>query len=264
MSSELDSLPKSEAEWSKWEEDRRREFLALGLAEDAIMRQIEATRRELEDIALEREAENLRAACVDLQMVKFELCLGTTYKKFLDWFAEEYPYIRLKYKPGNLIELQFENWIAHKAEMSVTPIDGGIEVAGWYSFYGSGDWCMVFEERCKNYFGAITTADVGAGQDVLPSKPENPQAGQGNSIEGALSALLPKDERTKKKFKKAWKIYQDMCKEYEAEVLDGQSNTRKPTIQDFRTRVISEMKWQVGERRLSTVIKLGEAELLKR
>jgi len=78
-----------------------------------------------------------------------------------------------------------------------------------------------------------------------------------------LSRLVPKDKKTKSNFKKAWAIWSKMLKEYEEEVLDNASKQAKPKIQDFRAKVIQEMKWKVSERRLQTVIQLGEAKLLK-
>lgn len=78
-----------------------------------------------------------------------------------------------------------------------------------------------------------------------------------------LSRLIPKDKKTIGNFKKAWAIWNKMLKEYEEEVLDNASKLAKPKVQDFRARVVQEMKWRVTERRLQTVIQLGEAKLLK-
>jgi hypothetical protein len=78
-----------------------------------------------------------------------------------------------------------------------------------------------------------------------------------------LLHLLPKTEKTKKRFKKAWIIWKKMLKEYENDVVDRSSNIPKPKIQDFQTRVYKEMNWKVSERRLQTVIQVGEAKLIK-
>ncbi len=53
-----------------------------------------------------------------------------------------------------------------------------------------------------------------------------------------------------------------MNQEYRQDVLDGISKKAKPKMSDFRARVIAQMDWDVGERTLSTVKRLGEAGLL--
>lgn len=70
-------------------------------------------------------------------------------------------------------------------------------------------------------------------------------------------------EETKNKFIDAYHIYLTMCEEYKGDVLDGASQNAKPSIQDFRARVISEMNWKVGDRRLRDVITYGKANLNK-
>jgi hypothetical protein len=70
------------------------------------------------------------------------------------------------------------------------------------------------------------------------------------------------NEETKTKFRTAWKIYQNMLREYQNEVLDGVSKKSQPTVQDFRARILVKMGWKVGERRLYEVIELGEAGLI--
>lgn len=74
---------------------------------------------------------------------------------------------------------------------------------------------------------------------------------------------LPKSAKTFALFKKAWAIRKRMMKDYSNDVLDQSSRESKPKIQDFRTKVINKLKWKVSERRLQTVIQLGEAGLLK-
>jgi hypothetical protein len=88
----------------------------------------------------------------------------------------------------------------------------------------------------------------------------NPRSLSGVSYEQRWQRL---SEGTKIKFRKAWKIYQEMSREYQNDVLDGASTRAKPTTTDFRARVLARMKWKVGERRLRDVINLGEAGLIK-
>ena len=85
----------------------------------------------------------------------------------------------------------------------------------------------------------------------------------GGAVNEDLFQLMPKDQKTKDHFRKAWGIWNKMVKEYKKDVLDQASNKAKPKIQDLRTRVIREMNWKVSERRLQTVIQLGEAKLIK-
>jgi hypothetical protein len=73
-------------------------------------------------------------------------------------------------------------------------------------------------------------------------------------------AMKPK---TQKRFKDAWKKYQQMCREYAKIALEESSKKSKPTIEEFRTKIIYEMKWHVSPRRLSQVIEFGRANILK-
>ena len=70
-------------------------------------------------------------------------------------------------------------------------------------------------------------------------------------------------EKTQERFSRAWKIYRKMCKDYEEDVLDSASQKPKPTVQDFQVRVLKELHWKVGERRLRTVISYGEDGIIK-
>jgi hypothetical protein len=70
-------------------------------------------------------------------------------------------------------------------------------------------------------------------------------------------------ERSKRNIRQAWKIHLQMQDEYRQDVLDGASQRAKPTLQDFRDRVLAEMSWNVGTRRLQEVIAMGEAGVIK-
>ncbi len=78
-----------------------------------------------------------------------------------------------------------------------------------------------------------------------------------------LLHLLPKTNRGMEKFKKAWKIWNRINKDYNKDKLEGNTNSEKVKIEDYRDRIFKETGWDVSERRLQTVIQLGEAGLLK-
>ncbi len=69
---------------------------------------------------------------------------------------------------------------------------------------------------------------------------------------------------TQRTYREAWAIYLVMCKEYAGYVLDGQTRTAKPTISDWKVRVLQKVRksgkaWNVTERTLETVRSYGEA-----
>jgi hypothetical protein len=99
----------------------------------------------------------------------------------------------------------------------------------------------------------------------LPPPPAQPAStgvdgvNQGSAIQ-KWAALTP---ATRLKFRQAWIIYQQMSREYQKNALDGVSIKAKPTIHDFRARILHKMGWKVGERRLWQVIAMGEAGEIK-
>jgi len=103
-------------------------------------------------------------------------------------------------------------------------------------------------ERCRPA-PALSLPPAPRGKD---RKPPSASALQENPKWAKLSG------DTKIIFRKAWKIYQDMSREYRQDVLDGVSRSAKPTPAEFRDRVLAKIKWEVGERRLRDVIDLGE------
>jgi hypothetical protein len=122
---------------------------------------------------------------------------------------------------------------------------------------------IIFEEIYTKYNGFVNMffRDIEARLlnqvQVMPEKEPKEKSQQAYNI---WKRMKP---QTKAKFRKAWRIYQSMCKEYKKQVLDGWSTQAKPTIQDFRVRVVNDTNWSVGERRLREVINLGEANIIK-
>lgn len=75
----------------------------------------------------------------------------------------------------------------------------------------------------------------------------------------SIQKLIPKKPETLQHYKHAWQIWLEMIDEYQLDVLDGRSKKSKPTMEDFRARVIYELGWEVGERTLHIVKRLGNA-----
>jgi hypothetical protein len=69
--------------------------------------------------------------------------------------------------------------------------------------------------------------------------------------------------RSKRYIRQAWQIYLQMQEEYRQDVLDGATQHAKPSIQDFHDRLLAEMSWNVGIRRLQEVIAMGEAGVIE-
>jgi hypothetical protein len=65
-------------------------------------------------------------------------------------------------------------------------------------------------------------------------------------------------ECSKRYIRQAWRIHLQMREEYRQDVLDSASQRAKPSIQDFHERVLAEMSWDEGIRRLQEMIAMGE------
>lgn len=68
-------------------------------------------------------------------------------------------------------------------------------------------------------------------------------------------------DETKKKFRRAWKIWKDMIRQYEADFQEGRTAKMKPTMEDWQVRVVK--FWKVGIDRLRNVKKMGDAGIIK-
>lgn len=131
---------------------------------------------------------------------------------------------------------------------------GAIINPGYRELQTEGGWYAIVPESS----GFVPTATY---DKVTFGESEKPQE---------VLAATPKSsdwdkmtKSTKDNFRIAWEIYLTMCEEYKNDVLDGASQKAKPNIQDFRARVINDMNWSVGDRRLRDVIAYGEAKLIK-
>ena len=83
-----------------------------------------------------------------------------------------------------------------------------------------------------------------------------------NEVDTIEFQLMPRNESTCKLYRRAWKLWLIMITEYEYDVIDARTKKSKPSMEDFRARVISELDWQVSTRTLSSVKRLGKMEFL--
>ena len=70
-------------------------------------------------------------------------------------------------------------------------------------------------------------------------------------------------DKTKERFRQAWKIWNRMRKEYRQESIDGKTKEAQPTIKDWQTKVKKDLHWDVSESRLRDVKEMGESKTIK-
>ena len=81
-----------------------------------------------------------------------------------------------------------------------------------------------------------------------------------NTLQAKWNAM---GDETKGNFRKAWKIWKRMRKEYRREFNDGQTKNAQPKIKDWQTKVMEDLAWDVSESRLRDVKEMGEARVIQ-
>jgi hypothetical protein len=114
-------------------------------------------------------------------------------------------------------------------------------------------------------------ARIAAGSEAADAakqeQPADPTPQPTDHAKGKHAALVDKwakmTSNTKENFRKAAKTYRQMEKEYQDFVLDGGTKKAKPTLKEWRQRLIDQkVEWNVSESRLQDVLDMLSAGII--
>ena len=142
-------------------------------------------------------------------------------------------------------------------------------IAGWRDgdktrltiFGGSLDWRNVPEDGWNILYNRLVQLDKiqqsshQSAAQADAAKPEKP-----NALQTKWDKM---SDKTKERFRQAWKIWNRMRKEYRQESIDGKTKEAQPTIKDWQTKVKKDLHWDVSESRLRDVKEMGEFKIIK-
>jgi hypothetical protein len=78
-----------------------------------------------------------------------------------------------------------------------------------------------------------------------------------------IAGSLPKSQKTREKWKQVYRIWLKMLDEYRKEYELGNTDDPKPSIADLRDRLLDDLDLKYSVRRLRTIVRAGEADLLR-
>ena len=89
------------------------------------------------------------------------------------------------------------------------------------------------------------------------------QMSTGKEIGNQHSDLLPKNQRTRDKWREAYSIIVEVQTDYREEYEDLSIENPRPAIDDYRDAIATQMGWKPSGKTVSRIRKAGDAGLLK-